>query len=347
MNESENMQKCQICNAECEAYPDSKYDKIFCVCPVCGRYELTLEFSKSKVNLNHLAAYLCHNRFEEKPYEYHYYTFMDKELCDTYREASDNNKPHGLPVHIDAEIVENWYPKSFSERVDKILLYLSSQTKHVGQQVLLSYQEALSAFFIDRKEPKEDSVHCSEWVERDSKDCQNELLYLLNYLESSSFVYRQPLGYRPDKSIIISLEPNGYARVDELQKNTTVHGKNAFVAMQFGNETAALREAIRKGITDAGYIAIFIDEVQHNDFITPEILKHIRDSKFVVVDLTHKNNGAYFEEGYAMGLGKTVIQLCSTETQLHFDIAQKNTIMWEIEDDIPEKLKNRIRATID
>lgn len=86
-------------------------------------------------------------------------------------------------------------------------------------------------------------------------------------------------------------------------------------------DTEKLREAIREGIHSAGYIAIFIDEVQHNELITPELLKHIRDSKFVVVDLTHKNNGAYFEEGYAMGLGKPVIQLCKQGTQLHFDIA--------------------------
>ena len=116
--------------------------------------------------------------------------------------------------------------------------------------------------------------------------------------------------------------------------------------MKFGEDTNPLREAIRKGITNAGYIAIFIDEVQHNDFITPELLKHIRDSKFVVADLTHQNNGAYFEEGYVMGLGKPVIQLCQCKTTLHFDIAQKNTIMWETEEDIPEKLYNRIIATI-
>lgn len=119
------------------------------------------------------------------------------------------------------------------------------------------------------------------------------------------------------------------------------------MAMKFGNDTIPLREAIRKGITDAGYIAVFIDEVQHNDFITPELLKYIRDSKFIVVDLTHQNNGAYFEEGYAMGLGKQVIQLCQKDQRLHFDIAQKNTIMWGVEDDIPERLTNRIKATID
>lgn len=117
--------------------------------------------------------------------------------------------------------------------------------------------------------------------------------------------------------------------------------------MKFGNDTNSLREAIRKGIVDAGYLAIFIDEVEHNEFITPELLKHIKDSKFVVVDLSHQNNGAYFEEGYAMGLGKSVIQLCQKDVNLHFDIAQKNTIIWGTEDEIPQRLKNRIIATID
>ena len=48
-----------------------------------------------------------------------------------------------------------------------------------------------------------------------------------------------------------------------------------------------------------------------------------------------------------MGLGKTVIQLCQKDARMHFDMAQKNTIMWVTEDDIPLMLKNRIIATID
>lgn len=116
--------------------------------------------------------------------------------------------------------------------------------------------------------------------------------------------------------------------------------------MRFGSETLKLREAIREGIFEAGYHAIFIDEVEHNGFITPELLSRINKSRFVVVDLTHRNNVAYFEEGYAMGLGKTVIQLCKKGVELHFDIAQINTIMWEDEKDIPLRLKNRIEATI-
>ena len=153
------------------------------------------------------------------------------------------------------------------------------------------------------------------------------------------------LGLQCDNEPDITLMPSAYARIDEIQRNTA-NGKNVLVAMSFNN-TEKLREAIRKGIHSAGYIAIFIDEVQHNELITPELLKHIKDSKFVVVDLTHQNNGAYFEEGYAMGLGKPVIQLCKQGVKPHFDVAQKNTIMWATEDDIPGLLQKRIAATIE
>ena len=168
---------------------------------------------------------------------------------------------------------------------------------------------------------------------------------MIDVLENQSFVeVTQSLNLEDGVDYVLS--PHGYARVDELQKKTA-HGRQALVAMKFGDDTIPLREAIRQGITEAGYYAVFIDEVQHNEFITPELLKHIRDSRFVVVDLTHQNNGAYFEEGYAMGIGKSVIQLCKADTKLHFDIAQKNTIIWKTEDAIPERLTTRLIATIE
>ena len=253
---------------------------------------------------------------------------------------------HGRPVHMDENVIENWYPKTFSERVDNILLFLNSRIKHIGQKTSLSYQEALGVLFVDRKEYNENALLDNDsWKSRDFNECENEIRYMLDYLVRCSYIEyidSMNIGNR----VSISLTPEGYARVDMLQKNIAC-GRNVLVAMDFGKDTKLLREAIRKGIQEAEYNAIFIDEVQHNDFITPELLKYIRDSKFVVVDLTHKNNGAYFEEGYAMGLGKPVIQLCREKTRLHFDIAQKNTIIWSTEDDIVEKLTNRIKATID
>ncbi len=233
--------------------------------------------------------------------------------------------------------------KTFSERVDNILLYINENTPHIGQEISWSISEALGVLFIDRYEIGK--VKHGQHTLRDEDDWEHDIKYMLDYLQECSYI-KYVDGPSEDETFIISLAPNGYRRVDELQKYSS-RGRNVLVAMKFGNDTKMLREAIRAGVKDAEYNAVFIDEVQHNGFITPELLKYIRDSKFLVVDLTHQNNGAYFEEGYAMGLGKPVIQLCRQGTTLHFDIAQKNTIMWATEEDIPEKLRNRIKATID
>lgn len=270
-----------------------------------------------------------------------YYTTLDKKVCDKYnQEYTNGNLFYGRPIHIDAEIVANWYPKSFAEKIDYILLYIYSHAPHLGQSICFSDKQLYSFLFIDRYE-----LTSGKHVLREEDDLQREGVFMLTCLAEQGYI-QDYLNIRCDNTQTITLMPSAYARIDGIQKNTA-NGKNVLVAMKFGDDTIPLREAIREGIQKAGYIAVFIDEVQHNDFITPELLKHIRDSKFVVVDLTHQNNGAYFEEGYAMGLGKPVIQLCKRGTQLHFDIAQKNTIMWASEDDIPEQLQNRILATIE
>ena len=50
----------------------------------------------------------------------------------------------------------------------------------------------------------------------------------------------------------------------------------------------------------------------------------IRDAAFVIVDLTHDNPGAYWEAGYAEGLGKPVIYICEKgkfeATKSHLDM---------------------------
>lgn len=348
----ETKDRCPACGSEAVIYPDYNRNSVFYECPTCGRFQLTPR-GKKLINNSKLAHYLFHNRFScNNPSEYRYYTTLSKEQCDKYNEEFNNgDTTNGRPVHLDEEIIDNWYPKTLSERVDRILLRLDSFAKYIGQTVFLDDEELLSLLFIERKEQH---PLYRDVVERDHSDLLDEEAFMVNCLKEQGLIdFRRPEGKEiPEGKLdylaagIIRITPAGYARLDVLQKNTA-HGRNALVAMKFGDDTKPLREAIRQGITEAGYIAIFIDEVQYNDYITPELLKHIRDSKFVVVDLTHQNNGAYFEEGYAMGLGKPVIQLCKKDTKLHFDIAQKNTIMWGVEDDIPLMLKNRIKATIE
>lgn len=335
---------CPVCNSNAEAFQDYDRNSVFWVCPICGRFEITLSGHKI-VNNPHLGSYLFYNSFRDDGlFEYRYHTTLNKETCDEYRkQLEEGDTSNGRPVHMDDSIVDTWYPKTFAERVDKILLYLNSKALHIGQDIYLEHAPLCALFFVDQIEQ---GPAYNTTVRRKKEECEIEIRYWMQYLVHEGFVTSFPDPELDFDAISLTLTPKGYSRVDELQKYN-FSGRNVLVAMQFGDKTKSLREAIRKGITEAGYIAVFIDEVQHNDFITPELLKHIRDSKFVVADLTHQNNGAYFEEGYAMGLGKPVIQLCQKDTKLHFDIAQKNTIMWATEDDIPIRLTNRIKATID
>ena len=110
-----------------------------------------------------------------------------------------------------------------------------------------------------------------------------------------------------------------------------------------------------KGKGDSGYDAKLITE-EYNDGITDNIIANIKSSKFVIVDFTYNNLGAYFEAGFAQGRGLKVIRTCKKEwfdnceklgeDKLHFDVRHYNFIMWNDYEDLKNKLINRIKAVI-
>lgn len=328
--------KCPVCGSNAVLEQKSLFFE--CDCPICGQY-VYKKVDLNNLDLNHLSSYFAYNGFKNSG---KFFTVMSQDMHDLYKNSfTQGFIKYGNPIWLEPKEIENWYPKTFSEKIDSILLYLQSKGQHIGETIYLDKEECDSILFVDRFDYR--NGICSK---RDSEKIFSQFLYMRRYLESSEYINVVPDFRNDSGNIRFDLTPKAYNRIDDLQKNNTI-GNQVLVAMKFGDDTKPLREAIRQGVSAAGYKAIFIDEVQHNDFITPELLKYIKDSKFVVVDLTHKNNGAYFEEGYAMGLGKPVIQLCKEGVPLHFDIAQKNTIIWKTEDEIAERLKNRINATID
>lgn len=333
---------CPICNTGkivCAPEPASFYT--FYACPVCGQYRLYYgDHELRSFNKNHLASFLAYNGFPYSTNEKRCYTTLTQEECEKKELDHADEPEHTHLVPLIPQIIDAWYSKTFAEKVDSILLYLGQHTSHWGDKISLTKEQYYSAFFIDRYDYDE----YGNPKARNAIEMNQQAQFMLNYLVSSHYIETSTL--HAGETVLLTLQPEGYARVDHLQRSND-NSKDVLVAMQFGKETRELREAIRTGITNAGYHAIFIDEVEHNDQITPELLKHIRMSRFVVVDLSHQNNGAYFEEGYAMGLGKPVIQLCKMDTKLHFDIAQKNTIIWSSENEIPDRLMKRIHASID
>lgn len=124
--------------------------------------------------------------------------------------------------------------------------------------------------------------------------------------------------------------------------------EKVFIAMSFDESMVRARENITKAVKDSGYMPVLIDVKEHNNQIVPEIFKEIQESKFVIADLTGQRGGVYYEAGYAMAYNKPLILCCkkTIKETPHFDVAQINTIFWNEEKDLYNRLIKRIEATI-
>lgn len=234
--------------------------------------------------------------------------------------------------------------KLLLKKIDYILLYLNSKTQYAGEKIEYSYKDLINIFFIFDKgidftknvpQVYEDQINFI-------RDCLNKLGYVSVYSLGCAN------GLSWNHKITFQLAAEGFKRIYELQK-TQSNNKNAFVAMKFGDETSELREKLKEGIREAGYEPIIMDEIKHNHQIVPEMLYQIKNSKFLIAEFSHHNNGAYYEAGYALGLGKEVIHICKKSeltSGLHFDVAQVNTIVYDNIEEFPAKIVKRIKATI-
>jgi nucleoside 2-deoxyribosyltransferase len=63
-------------------------------------------------------------------------------------------------------------------------------------------------------------------------------------------------------------------------------------------------------VAATGFILRRLDDEPKAGLIDDRMRAEIQASRFVIVDLTHMNRGAYWEAGYAEGLGKPVIYTC-------------------------------------
>lgn len=116
-------------------------------------------------------------------------------------------------------------------------------------------------------------------------------------------------------------------------------------------------EIIKPGCEAAGYLSKRVVDKQFNGDIDDGIIAGIKESAFVIADLSSYRGGVYYEAGFAEGLGKTVILMClegwfhgdgDKGQSVHFDLNHQNTIIWNISeiDRHRKALTDRIRATV-
>jgi len=145
----------------------------------------------------------------------------------------------------------------------------------------------------------------------------------------------------------------GWKYYRELEKES-VDSRKAFMAMEYGDKELdeIVEKYFKQAVAHTGFELYRLDEKPKAGLIDDRLRVEIRNSRFLISDLTHENKGAYWEAGYAEGLGKPVIYTCKKEvfekTKPHFDTNHHLTVIWdpgEIQNAV-EILKATIRATL-
>jgi hypothetical protein len=170
----------------------------------------------------------------------------------------------------------------------------------------------------------------------------------LQYLQGTPAKTHDPKEYQ---LLDARLQLAGWQRVHELNRQAK-GSRKAFIAMKFGDPglDRMLREHWVPAVGETGFRLRRLDDEPKAGLIDDRLRLEIRTSRFLLAELTHSNAGAYWEAGYAEGLGRPVIYLCrrdvfeNPDTRPHFDTNHHLTVAWD--PDSPAVASAQLKATI-
>lgn len=212
-----------------------------------------------------------------------------------------------------AKLDENPLP-SVSEQMDNALRFLGLRLKHMGREFESIRPELTSAI------GSIDAVGAYRLL----KAMQER--GLIDAVDSSS------LGGRSLTALTPTVE--GWLRIGEMQRGQAAE-PFAFMAMKYGDPEleAVVRDVFRPAMSEVGYGLEVIRDRPSAGLIDNYMRSRIRLCALLIADLTHANNGAYWEAGFGEGLGKPVIYTCQRaafEANVsHFDTNHSQTIVWD------------------
>jgi len=241
------------------------------------------------------------------------------------RMQKQNSWPVVNPNTLDT-ILDNDRLPSPAEQGDNLVLWLGQITKTPGQPIELNPTEQRAIIGATNNK---------------------NFLFIVEYLLKKGLVSSE------GGNNIVTLSLEGWNKCDDLRRGA-VESRKAFMAMPFGNDVIdrVFREYFKKAVREAGFDLTRLDEKPTAGSIDDRLRVEILTSRFLIAELTDGNHGAYWEAGFAEGLGKPVIYTCEKsyfqKRGTHFDTNHLHTVMWEAHDldSAAEKLKTTIRATL-
>ncbi len=148
----------------------------------------------------------------------------------------------------------------------------------------------------------------------------------------------------------------GWQRFEELRQ-VNKESKKAFMAMKFDEEQIKfIKEHLAPVVKETGFtLNLLTDIPSKENLIDNKLRVAIKQSRFLICDLTHCNAGAYWEAGYAEGLKLPVIYICEQSAfedddktkRPHFDVNHQEIFRWDNSDkESIAKFQSDIKAKI-
>ncbi len=242
--------------------------------------------------------------------------------------GKNEEDPIDIKTSIDLknELESAFYPRTAKDKIENLVSFLYKKQKYDGDLVEVNlFLDYNYLFFKDHNELNfylKTLVNIGDF-ESHSQGLGEPEQYNITYQGISNYIKTLSEGFNSNK---------------------------CFVAMAFDDSMISVRGSIKNALKATKFEPIIIDEqnVDSDKTINDEIIANLRKCKFCIADFSLHRNGVYFESGFALGLGKQVIYLCSKDEfeKAHFDIRPLQHIIYTNPEEIEKKLIDKIEAWI-
>ena len=140
----------------------------------------------------------------------------------------------------------------------------------------------------------------------------------------------------------VSKDVSSYAKEVIALAERMVSPRSVFTIMSFKKEFRDVYNSCKEVCQQFDFEAERTDESTSLERIVARVEKGIKESAFVIADVSEWSPNVFYEVGFARGLGKNVILTAKKGTNRAFDVADIPTIDWENQEELKDGLRKRI-----
>ncbi|MFA6475664.1 MAG: hypothetical protein WCV88_05740 [Patescibacteria group bacterium] len=274
----EQLTKCPLCGyAAIKQRHNPTLDIYSVECPRCGEYDI----HSYTVSDQDIVAIVEKNK--------HILSGIARELYEAKEQS-----PSYTNDTIDSYIKNHYLVPSendIDQKLKKILNYIANQTKYFGELIQIN---------LDHDYPIAYATNSREFIA------------LLNLLIASGYIENTS---RPTGVWHVQLSLKGWESTKGILSNQQEKDR-AFLAVWFDDEMDPVIASMKKVVSSAGYNPICLKGEHFSDPIMIKALSEIKQSRFIVADLTGMRQSVFFEIGFAHALDIEIIYVIKNGADL-------------------------------